>query len=196
MRRTKLLIPDKVEESVTVTPLPSYEEQSSVSYVDFIEMKRFAEQVGLTPCLTPVAFRDTIVCFENSPQKRYKSETHYVPKVRPKKYADTLIIFPKRPQKSFVTLLDYHIDECRRWFKTTMEFKARTYTTQKIIPNKVDPDKETTENGVDDGFKVRVNDGPGASQIFLPRWNKDRVDMEEMKIGQHLMNGEVLVNGF
>ena len=187
------ILPDRIAETVTVIPIPRYEERSTVSFVDFVAMKRFGEQVRLKPCLTPVAFSDTIVCFEkNSSQKRFKSETVYVPKVKPNTFSDTLVIFPKRPQKSFVTYLDYHIDECRKWFKTTMEFNARTYTTQKIIGTDLDSEGEHSDSSDDDDVKVnKLNDGPGASQIFLPRWNTD----QDMDLPQ-LVNGDIVINGF
>lgn len=195
MRRERVLVPDQVTETVSVSPLSNYEERSTKSYVDFVAMKRYNEEVNLAPCLTPVAYRDTVICYKNSTKKRYKCQTLYEPKVKPRNFSDTLIIFPKHPQKSFVTCLDYHIDECRRWFKTTMEFKAKTYTTKKIICGSDGEDSgmsDSSESELDD--KLSCGDGPGASQIFLPRWNKDQFD--ENKNIPHIMNGDILVNGF
>lgn len=195
MKSERLIVPDQVSETVSVCPLTNYEEKRSISYVDFVTMKRYNEEVKMAPCLTPVAYRDTVICFTDSNKKRFKSQTLYEPKVKPRKFSDTLIIFPKRPQRSFVTCLDYHIDECRRWFKTTVEFKARTYTTTKII-NESDVEDISESDSSDDDIekKMFISDGPGASQIFLPRWNKDSYD--ENKNIPHLVNGELYLNGF
>lgn len=195
MRSERLIVPDQVSETVSVCPLTNYEEKRSISYVDFVTMKRYNEEVKMAPCLTPVAYRDTVICFTDSNKKRFKSQTLYEPKVKPRKFSDTLIIFPKRPQRSFVTCLDYHIDECRRWFKTTVEFKARTYTTTKIITESDVEDTSESDSSDDDIDKnVFISDGPGASQIFLPRWNKDSYD--ENKNIPHLVNGELYLKGF
>lgn len=194
MRSERLIVPDQVSETVSLCPLPNYEERRSASYVDFVTMKRYNEGVRMVPCLTPVAYRDTIVCLPESQRKRYKSQTLYQPKVKPRRFSDTLIIFPKRPEKSYVTCLDYHIDECRRWFKTTLEFKARTYTTSKII-NEKDVDTSDDDASEDESKEdLYITDGPGASQIFIPRWNKDRYD--ENKNVPRIVNGELLLNGF
>ncbi|XP_045171601.1 refilin-B-like [Mercenaria mercenaria] len=196
MRSERLIVPDNVTETVSVCPLVNYEEKRSASYVDFVTMKRYNEEVKMAPILTPVAFRDTVICLPDSGKKRFKSQTLYEPKVKPRKFSDTLIIFPKRPQRSFVTLVDYHIDECRRWFKTTLEFKARTYTTSKILNDTEDEDVSDTDTSDEDESKEKmfISDGPGASQIFLPRWNKDSYD-ENKNIPQ-LVNGELLLNGY
>lgn len=100
------------------------------------------------------------------------------------------MIYPKTPVKSFVTILDYHIDECRKWFKTTMEFKARTYTTCKI--------RGIERNGIEQEERNNaVNDsnnnvpGPGASQILLPRWNKENDQDIHIPV-----TGELIMNGF
>lgn len=196
MRSERLIVPDQVTESVSLCPLTNYEERRSASYVDFVTMKRYNEEVRMAPCLTPVAYRDTVVCFPDSHKKRFKSQTLYEPKVKPRKFRDTMFIFPKRPQKSYVTCLDYHIDECRRWFKTTLEFKARTYTTSKIPNEKEGADTSDSETSEDEDRKenIYVKDGPGASQVFLPRWNKERFD--ENKNVSRMMNGDLLLNGF
>lgn len=196
MKSERLIIPDQVAETVSVCPVTNYEERRSISYVDFVTMMRYNEEVKMAPCLTPVAYRDTVICFSDSNKKRFKSQTLYEPKVKPRKFSDTLVIFPKRPQKTFVTCLDYHIDECRRWFKTTVEFKARTYTTRRIITDSEEEDISESDNSDDDDENKNffITDGPGASQIFLPRWNKDSYD-ENKNIPQ-LVTGELLLNGF
>ncbi|KAL4223058.1 hypothetical protein ACF0H5_016534 [Mactra antiquata] len=193
MRCDTLLVPSHVTETVSVSSVPNYEERYGKTCVDFITMKRFNEQVNLKPCLTPVTYRDTVICFQDSNKRRFKSQTLYEPKIKPKKFSDTLIVFPKRPQKSYVTCLDYHIDECRRWFKTTMEFQAKVYTTRKII--KDDPDKARLEDSDCDNKALNESDGHGASQIFLPRWNKDK-PFDENKNIPNIVNGDILVNGF
>ena len=189
----RALEPDNVTETVSVTNVPNYEERRSVSYINFVSMRRFNEQVNLEPILTPVGYRDTVYCYINSSKRRFKSTTLYQPKVRPRKFSDTLIVFPKRPLKSYVTCLDYHIDECRRWFKTEMEFKAKTYTTSKIIKNS-DGESVDRRNGTDSEYdELGSPDGYGVSQVFIPRWNKDGQEIGQIP---HLVNGELILNGF
>lgn len=193
MRDCRQLVPDQVSETIAVSPLPRYVDRSDIACVNFVAMKRYNEEVRFRPCLTPVAYRDTVICYINSSKKRFKSQTLYEPRVKPRTFSDTLIVFPKRPVKSFVTCLDYHIDECRRWFKTTMDFKARTFTTKKIIRE----DENANELNDSDLEGSEVNDrppSPGASQIFLPRWNKDR-PVEDNNTPP-LVNGEIVFNGF
>ena len=133
-------------------------------------MQRFHEQVNFEPKLDPVHFKDTIICYKDSTRKRYVSNTYYEPRVKPRTFADTLVIYPKRPEKLHVSCLDYHIDECRRWFKTCMEFTAKTYTAKRIINNSVSSNSEGEMEELDDD---QGSDGPGASQIFMPRFNRD-----------------------
>ncbi|KAK3591491.1 hypothetical protein CHS0354_031599 [Potamilus streckersoni] len=176
-----MMLPVKVYETVALLPVPNYEEKYSVSFLDFSSMKRFNDKVIFEPCLVPVKYRDTIVCYKDSTRKRYVSHTLYEPKVKPKHFLDTIVILPKRPIKTFLSCVDYHVDECRKWFKTSLEFRAKTYTTHKI------QEKDETElNGVvwTDGLTnsdsdesclhKNIENGPGASQVFLPRFNKGR----------------------
>ena len=195
--RTGRILPDQVSESVSVFPLPNYEERYNVSYIDLLTMKRFNNGVKMAPCLTPVKHRETIICYKDSTRKRFKSHTEYVPRPKPKSFSDTMIVYPKEPVKTFVTMLEYHIDECRKWFKTTVEFKARTYTTNKIVGNEPNETEDLTGNEVDKNG-VTVNDsnnnptGPGASQVFLPRWNRDVNDIDI-----HIpVTGQLIINGF
>ena len=194
MRSTKLLVPYEVSETVGIAPLPRYSEQTSVSFVDFYTMKRFHEEVKFTPYLTPVGYSDSIIIFDkDSTRKQYKSETYYEPRVKPRKFSDTVIVFPKIPQQGYVTLLDYHIDECRKWFKTTMEFKGMTYTTKKFI---IGEDDKASERDVNDNISS-VPTGPGASQIYLPRWEKDGREESQGKTSQYqVVDARILVNGY
>ncbi|KAK3083025.1 hypothetical protein FSP39_011910 [Pinctada imbricata] len=152
------MIPEHVTETVTSTKLPNFEEKFDISTVEFVAMKRFHDQVNFEPVLRPVKFKDTIVCYKNSTKKRFVSRTYYEPKIKPKVFLETLVIFPKRPERTFVALLDYHIDECRKWFKTTMEFKARTYTTSKIMKDSAyESDLDLSSN--DDSYTGTGSDG-------------------------------------
>lgn len=195
--RTGRILPDQVSETVSVFPLPNYEERYNVSYVDLLTMKRYNNGVRIAPCLTPVNHRETIICYKDSTRKRYKSHTDYVPRPKPKSFSDTMIVYPKAPVKTFVTMLEYHIDECRKWFKTTVEFKARTYTTNKIVNNDQNETEELEDAEIDENFSA-INDtnnnitGPGASQVFIPRWNKD-VNTTDIHIPA---TGELIMNGF
>ena len=190
--RTGRILPDLVSESVSVFPLPSYEERHNVSYIDLLTMKRFNNEVNISPCLTPVNYKDTVICYKDSTRKRFKSQTHYEPRPKPRKFSDTVIVYPKRPVKSFVTMIDYHIDECRKWFKTTMEFKARTYTTSKVVQEDIDNVEENDVSDIDNDSNNNVP-GPGASQIFLPRWEKEIDSNQNVRVP---VTGELIMNGY
>lgn len=202
MRENTLILPESVSETVSLSSQACYTERSDISYVDFVTMKRFNEEVKFAPCLTPIAYQDTVICYQNSSRKRFKSHVIYENRIKPRTFSDTLTVFPKRPVKRFVTFVDYHIDECRRWFKTTMEFKARTFTTRKIIKDS-DGEADDQESDTDpdsDGDMVAKstpsNSGPGASQIFLPRWNKQReLELDSNNL-HHFMNGDIIFNGY
>ncbi|KAK6184537.1 hypothetical protein SNE40_006990 [Patella caerulea] len=164
------MVPIQISESVAVVQLPNYEERTVSSSIDISSMRRFNDKVNLGPVLAPVHFADTMICYKDSTRKRYVSKTFYEPRVKPRQFSDTIFIYPKRPEKSYVSFLDYHIDECRKWFKTCVEFKAKTYTTTKldILSNKR---QDVLVNGLTvDHNANNVKPGPGASHIFLPRF--------------------------
>ncbi|XP_041349954.1 refilin-A-like [Gigantopelta aegis] len=166
IRVNSKMIPEQITESVAVAQLPNYQEKYVASVVDFISMRRFSEGVSFEPVMAPVLYADTFICYKDSTRKRYVSTTFYEPRVKPRKFSDTAIVFPKRPEKTFVSFLNYHIDECRRWFKTCLEFKARTYTTSRTDVGDDVADKSQTNGLTDD-------DEAGVSQVFLPRFNTD-----------------------
>ncbi|XP_052801141.1 refilin-A-like [Mya arenaria] len=194
MRDCRLLVPEQVSETVSVSPFATYTERNDITYVDFIAMKRYNEEVTFVPRLTPVAYRDSVICFTNSTKRRYRSQTLYETRVRPSRFSDTVIVFPKRPVKSFVTCIDHHIDECRRWFKTSMEFKARTFTTRKVIRDSGGESDTDTEYSSSGESETEVPPpSPGVSQVFLPRWNKDRqTDDSTVPV----IGSQILVNGY
>ncbi|XP_061197493.1 refilin-B-like [Saccostrea echinata] len=185
------MIPESVSETVTNVPVPNYREDSDISVLFFAAMKRFHEEVDFKPVLRPVNHEDTIVCFKDCTKKRYVSKTFYEPRVKPKVFSESMVIYPKRPERTFVTLLDYHIEECRKWFKTTLEFKARTYTSSKImkdsgygsdLDSSSDEDTETKE----------TDTGPGASSVYIPRFDKWQSEIEDF--GD--LEKQILVNGY
>jgi hypothetical protein len=186
------MIPESVSESVTNVPVPNYREDSDISVLLFRAMKRFHEEVDFKPVLKPVHHKDTIVCFKDCTKKRFVSKTYYEPRVKPKVFSESMVIYPKRPERTFVTLLDYHIDECRKWFKTTLEFKARTYTSSKIMKDSgygSDLDSSSEEEEMEE---KQIDTGPGASQVYIPRFEKQQVQCEDFKA----IEEQILVNGF
>lgn len=187
------MIVDHISETVTVVRLPNFEERFDVSALQYIDMKRYNDKVKFEPCMHPVHHKDTIICYKDSTRKRFVSKTYYEPRVKPKKFAETLMIFPKVPEKTFSTCLDYHIDECRKWFKTSMEFKARSFTTKRIL--KEDSQTVSKLSDINDNDVIKfVDNGPGASQIFMPRFNKDIYEDESDDIPYHphnMVNGDI-----
>lgn len=189
------MIVDHISETVTVVRLPNFEERYDVSALQYSNMKRYNDKVKFEPCLHPVNFKDTIICYKDSTRKRFVSKTYYEPRVKPKKFAETLMIFPKVPEKTFSTCLDYHIDECRKWFKTSMEFKARSFTTKRIL--KEDSQTVSKLSDINDNDVINfVDNGPGASQIFMPRFNKDiyedEIELDDIPYHPHgIVNGDI-----
>ena len=188
------MVPEQITESVAVVQLPNYQEKYVGSVLDFISMRRFNEGVTFEPVMAPIRYADTFICYKDSTRKRYVSTTFYQPQMKPRSFKDTTVVFPKRPEKTFVSFLNYHIDECRRWFKTCLEFKAKTYTTSRTDVGS-DADKLRTNGLADDG-------DAGVSQVFLPRFNTD--DRFSAGVNKHPrcdinMNGPLIngdINGF
>ncbi|XP_060081126.1 refilin-B-like [Ylistrum balloti] len=182
------LTPDHVEETLAVVKLPNFEEKYDISAVNYDSMKRYHGEVRMEPTLQPVHHKDTIILFSNCTKKRFVSHTYYEPKVKPRFFSETLVIYPKRPCKVFASCVDYHIDECRKWYRTSMEFTARTFTTKRIQKRKLD--RQSSPNPVN--TSSYDNDGPGASQIFLPRFNRDKMEDDEDVIQDvNLVNGDI-----
>ncbi|ESO95359.1 hypothetical protein LOTGIDRAFT_232051 [Lottia gigantea] len=185
------MVPIQISETVSVVQLPNYEERTVSSSVDILSMQRYNEKVNLEPSLAPVHFADTMICYKDSTRKRFVSKTYYEPRVKPRQFSNTIFIYPKRPEKSFVSLLDYHMDECRQWFKTCVEFKAKTYTT-----TKVDILNNNKENLLVNGLSVdSVKPGPGATSMLLPLYppKKDSFD-DEMEVKVHLKHPDINMN--
>lgn len=192
------MIPVSVSETVTHVPVPNYREDSDISVLFFTAMKRFHEEVDFKPVLRAVHHKDTIVCYIDCTKKRYVSRTYYEPKIKPKIFSESMVIYPKRPERTFVTLLDYHIEECRKWFKTTLEFKARTYTSSKIMKDSgYGSDLESSGEEDEMGVGGRQTDTqkepePAATSVFIPRFEKQRSQNEDfMEIEK-----EILVSGY
>lgn len=191
------MIPESVSETVTHVPVPNYREDSDISVLFFTAMKRFHEEVDFKPILRAVRHKDTIVCYKDCTKKRYVSRAFYEPKIKPKIFSESMVIYPKRPERTFVTLLDYHIEECRKWFKTTLEFKARTYTSSKIMKDSgYGSDLEEGEDGEDGGEDTQTDtlkdSGPAATSVFIPRFEKRQSQNEDFKE----IEKEILVNGY
>ena len=202
------MIPVGVSESVAVIPVPSYIERSVESSVHFKDMRRHKSSVTFEPTLAPIRFADTMVVYgKNSTKKRFISRTFYEPRVKPRKFAETDFLLPKDTTQRFASFLDYHIDECRRWFKTCVELKARTFTTVHTIPDSSSAAssrrtcrQDVTVNGTANGPGY---DGPGASQVFIPPYKVGGKELGEMRFRVPLskenvdinMNGP-LTNGF
>ncbi|OWF36291.1 refilin-B-like [Mizuhopecten yessoensis] len=187
------LTPDHVEETLTVVKLPNFEEKYDVSTLNYDSMKRYHGEVHMEPTMEPVHYKDTIILFSNCTKKRFVSHTYYEPKVKPKYFSETLVIFPKRPYKTFASCVDYHIDECRKWYRTSMEFTARTFTTNRIQKRKSDKQAASSKTG---NKSTHDPDGPGASQIFLPRYNRDKMDDSDDVIQNVNLVNSGLMNGY
>lgn len=175
---------DHVEETLAVVKLPNFEEKYDVSAVTYEDMKRYHGEVHMKPVLQPVHHKDTIIVFSNCTKKRFVSHTYYEPKVKPRHFSETVVIYPKRPCKVFASCINYHIDECRKWYRTSMEFTAKTFTTKRIQKRK----ESKTENKC-----ISDPDGPGASTILLPRYNRDKVEeFGDVNQNVNLVNGELI----
>lgn len=202
-----IIQPSHVTETVSVTPLDPYVERSSIACLDFVSTKRFKQGVNLKPCLMPVAFRETLTCYNDPRQKRFKSQTLYEARIVPRLFSDALTVYPKKPSKTFVACLEYHMDECKRWFKTTVDIKAFKYTTCKIISSDelsssgVITGDEYSSSGedcsIDDEYKALiVRDGPGASQVFIPRWNKEGLYEQNNNLATVYKTRDIILNGY
>nr|KAG5713154.1 hypothetical protein BaRGS_007681 [Batillaria attramentaria] len=165
------MIPVEVSESVAIVKVPRYAEHSVESRLEYSDMRRHKHEVKFEPTLAPVRFADTMIVYgKNNTRKRYVSRTFYEPRVKPKRFADTDFVFPKDKQQRFASFVDYHIDECRKWFKTCLELKAKTFTTVHSVPGHETTTRSVTSSGDVNGVRrdVTLAEGPGASQVFIP----------------------------
>lgn len=191
----------RVWTDVCVVPVPNYQQKHVGTCLDFSTMKRYKEEIHFRCVLRPVIFQDSVICYKNCSKTRYRSLARFEARPKPKIFHESIVIYPKMSEMTFVSTVEYHIDKCRKWFKTTMEFKAKTYTTTKIQnninnlnyskmngcsppppPPFVDSDNNTWTNNLEDSCnlsfspdekKALVSNGPGASLIYLPRFEKE-----------------------
>ena len=201
------MIPVAVSESVAVVTVPRYAERSVESAVHFKDMRRHKSSVSFEPTLAPVRFADTMVVYgKDSTKKRYISRTFYEPRVKPRRFAETDFLFPKDTTQRFASFLDYHIDECRRWFKTCLELKARTFTTVHTVPGSSSSSSSvssrrvaspgsrrdvTVDGAIDDDVGY---DGPGASQVFIPPYKVGEKELGERRFRVPLRKAKVDIN--
>ncbi|KAL8576886.1 hypothetical protein ACOMHN_064538 [Nucella lapillus] len=127
----KMIITD-VSESVTAVKLAKYEERGVESSLHIRDTRRFRNVVIVGVVLTAVDFADTVIIYgKTSARKRHVSTTIFQPKRRHVRFVDTLFVFPQTTTRYFVSSLTYHIDRCRKWFKT------RVGMSGKNLPNEL-----------------------------------------------------------
>ncbi|KAK6967654.1 Mediator of RNA polymerase II transcription subunit 24, partial [Biomphalaria glabrata] len=128
-----VVAPEKVAETVAVVPRPGYEETSVFSLLEVSDHRRHKEEVTFQPVLHPVRYADTAYVYLNSTKKRFVSRTFYEARIRPRSFSDTTYTFPKTADHFYVSYLDVHNHENRKWYKTSVEVKARKFTTEHIL---------------------------------------------------------------
>ena len=181
------------------------------SAVHFKDMRRHKSSVSFHPVLAPVRFADTLIVYgKNSTRKRYVSRTFYEPRVKPRRFAETDFVFPKGKTERFASFLDYHIDECRKWFKTCVELKARTFTAVHTFPDSSSSRSASSTSVTSPGSRrdvARVDgddvggfgfDGPGASQVFIPPYKvrgKDGAGEREFRVALSKDKVDINMNG-
>lgn len=99
----------------------------------FIHCRRHKEEVKFGPVLHPVRFSDTAFIYLNSTKKRFVSRTFYEARVKPKSYAVTTYNNPKTLDERYVSYLDFNKKDNKKWFKTSVELKARKFTSAQVI---------------------------------------------------------------
>ena len=126
------MVPVEYSECVSVAQLPAHQDHYFVTYADFELRKRNKESVELGTTLYPVGYRDSVVCYIDSTRKRYISRVNYETRVRPRRFSETCYMWPKQLTRTYVSFMDHHVDQTRRWYKSTMELKAKTYSSTKV----------------------------------------------------------------
>jgi hypothetical protein len=124
---------DKVYETVAIVPRPTYQQLSVYSQLEFSDHRRHKEQVNFRSVLHPVRYSDTAFVYINNTRKRFVSRTFYELRVRPQSFSETTYNNPKSGELHYVTHLDYHADENKKWFKTCVEIKAKTFTSAQLL---------------------------------------------------------------
>ncbi|RUS90163.1 hypothetical protein EGW08_002042 [Elysia chlorotica] len=124
---------DKAAETVAVVERPGYEQATVTSQLVYSDNRRHKEQVDFRPVMHPVKYSDTAYLWLNSTRRRFVSRTFYEPRVRPRAFSETTFVRPKTAEQRFVSCLDIRGDTKRKWFKTSVEIKPRTFTSSKVI---------------------------------------------------------------
>lgn len=126
------MIPNRIRTSVCVSPAPSSLLKRDEVCMDLTTAKRYKEGLEFGAKFVPVLYRGSMICYNGCGRRRYLSSVRCEPRVTPTSYHESIVVYPESRSTTFISSVDYRIDACRRWFKTTVEFKAKTYTTTKI----------------------------------------------------------------
>lgn len=127
------MILELVSEMVIYVFVFNYREDFDISVLFFMVMKRFYEEVDFKLVLWVVCYKDMIVCYKDCIKKCYVSRVFYELKIKFKIFFESMVIYLKCFEWIFVILLDYYIEECRKWFKIILEFKVWIYISSKIM---------------------------------------------------------------
>ncbi|KAH9525544.1 hypothetical protein Btru_001671 [Bulinus truncatus] len=213
-----VLAPEKVAETVAVVPRPGYQEISVFSLLEVSDHRRHKEEVNFRPVLHPIRYSDTAYVYLNSTKKRFVSRTFYEARIRPRSFSATTFTFPKTADHCYVSYLDIHNHEDRKWFKTCIEVKARKFTAEHVLrpPGSNRSDFITTvtkssthlrnsdlnsnysplEDGsyrassdlFADGITVKDKYVPGASQIYIPKPSQRSINEQSLFAGDLKIN--------
>ncbi|GFR97184.1 family with sequence similarity 101, member A [Elysia marginata] len=171
---------DRAAETVAVVERPGYQQATVTSQLVYSDDRRYKEQVDFRPVLHPVKYSDTAFLWINSSRRRYVSRTFCEPRVRPRAYSDTTFVRPKTAEQRFVSTLDIRSDTKRKWFKTSVEIKPRTFTSSKVIrsPNNnyigTDTSSATTAINVPNGTGNNERDYQNNDIPLIERLTDDR----------------------
>uniref|UniRef100_A0A0B6ZR21 Uncharacterized protein n=1 Tax=Arion vulgaris TaxID=1028688 RepID=A0A0B6ZR21_9EUPU len=210
---------DKVTETVAVVSRPSYQQQSVYSRFEFSDHRRHKEEINFRPVLHPIWYADTAYVYINNTRKRFVSKTFYEPRVRPQSFSDTTYNNPKSGELHYVTYLDYHVDENRKWFKTCVEIKAKKFTsaqilrsqnnnyinTSSIVSSSADMSPSHFSNGAFSNDDANFNRGPRSATAqdgssFSERYDPGASQVfipkrQDRSFGhQSLVNGQLILN--
>ncbi|KAH9525538.1 Mediator of RNA polymerase II transcription subunit 24 [Bulinus truncatus] len=216
-RRHKRLLTDTDMDDVS-DYFPSSEMNIVLFICIFQNIRRHKEEVNFRPVLHPIRYSDTAYVYLNSTKKRFVSRTFYEARIRPRSFSATTFTFPKTADHCYVSYLDIHNHEDRKWFKTSIEVKARKFTAEHVLrpPGSNRSDFITTvtkssthlrnsdlnsnysplEDGsyrassdlFADGITVKDKYDPGASQIYIPKPSQRSINEQSLFAGDLKIN--------
>ena len=126
------LVPVSYSEKVYIDHLPARTDRYVESNMEYASKRRHKHQLDMGVKLTPVSYRDSIICYKNYTGKRFVSRVEMEPRLQPKMFSETMYVFPKTAESRYIATLEHRSDRESRWYTSTLELKPKTFTSSVV----------------------------------------------------------------